>query len=330
VQTAKVHLDAPGALSGVVSPDFAKQIDLAPSDKCAHQRLHILQAYSIIPGAMGLLESVCRRIGLITIPRREHVTLTCDTLDEHDIIVPQRCSGDPAHDGIAAEKPIRGKHVRVREVEAVEKEGTPSYAARVLFFIFGFIFMTRPQSSGRRRLAFDHLAPYCARCYQGIRKTQTIRSIATLLLILSSLLCCPLASIVESSWPGVGSSVFLVTLGLGFVLFVILLLSGLVLRRSETIRIVDFASEGNATRVVLAFSSQDYANLFLLENSLRALSDDPRPKAREEAIRRLGQLDNPIAIEALTRLLQKDDESPEIVACAKEALESVREIKRER
>jgi hypothetical protein len=121
-----------------------------------------------------------------------------------------------------------------------------------------------------------------------------------------------------------------VTLGLGFVLFVILLLSGLVLRRSETIRIVDFASEGNATRVVLAFSSQDYANLFLLENSLRALSDDPRPKAREEAIRRLGQLDNPIAIEALTRLLQKDDESPEIVACAKEALESVREIKRER
>ena len=190
--------------------------------------------------------------------------------------------------------------------------------------------LTRPQSSGRRRLSFDHLAPYCARCYQGIHRTQTIRAIATPLLILSSLLCCPLASIVESSWPGVGSSVFLMTLGLGFVLSVILLLSSLALRRSEAIRIVDFASEGDATRVVLAFRSQDYANLFLLENSLWALSHDPRPKAREEAVRRLGQLDDPAAIEALTRLLQKDDESPEIVACAKEALESVRGTERER
>jgi hypothetical protein len=279
---------------------------------------------------MGLLESVCRRIGLITLPPEESATLIWDMIDQRDVVIPQRCSGDPAHDGIAGEKPIGGKRVRMREVEAVEKEGTPSYTARVLFFIFGFIFMMRPPSSGRRRLAFDHLAPYCARCYQGIRRTQTIRAIATPLLILSSLLCCPLASIVESNWPGVGSSVFLATLGLGFVMFVILLLSSLVLRRSETIRIIGFTSEKNTTKVSLAFRSQDYADLFLLENSLRALSNDPRPKAREEAVRQLGQLADPVAIEALTRLLQKGDESPEIVTCAEEALESVRGTKRER
>ena len=73
---------------------------------------------------MGLLESICRRIGLITVPPEERATLTWDMLDERDVVVPQRCSGDPAHDGTAAEKPIRGKNVRMREVEAVEKEGS--------------------------------------------------------------------------------------------------------------------------------------------------------------------------------------------------------------
>ena len=279
---------------------------------------------------MGLLESVCRRIGLITMPPEERVTLIWDMLDERDVVIPQRCSGDPTHDGVAAEKLISGKKVKIREVEIIEKDGTPSFAVRVLFFLIGFIFVTRPRSQEHRRLSFDHRAPYCAQCYQGIRRTQTLRVISLLMLILSSVLCCPLSSVVESKWPGAGLPVFgtllVLVLGFGIILFLI----GSALRSSETIRIIDFASEENATKVSLAFRSQDYANLFLLENSLWALNNDPRPKAREEAVRRLGQLDDPVAIEALTHLLQKDDESPEIVACAEEALESACGTKRER
>jgi hypothetical protein len=120
----------------------------------------------------------------------------------------------------------------------------------------------------------------------------------------------------------------MLTLGLFLVTF--LALSRIALRQSETIRIIDFTSEQEATQVSLEFHSRDYANLFLLENSLWALSNDPRPEIRDEAIRRLGQLNDPVAIEALTCLLQNDDEFPKIVACAKEALESVHETKRER
>ena len=277
---------------------------------------------------MGLLERICRRIGLITVPHREGSTLTWNMLDEQDIIVPQKCSGDPAHDGIAAKKPIRGKRVIIREVEEMERESTPNFAARVLFFLFGFIFMTRPRAVERRRLAFDHLTPYCAQCYQGIRRTRVIHVIAIVLLTLSSLLCCPLASLVESNWPGAGSSVFLVLLVLGSILSITLLLSSILLRRSETVRITDFVSEGGAIRVTLEFRSRDYANLFLLENSLWALRNDPRPEVREEAARRLGELDDPVAIEPLARLLQKGDESSEVVACAETALESLRASKK--
>jgi hypothetical protein len=273
---------------------------------------------------MGLLDNVCRRIGLITVPHGEAVTLTWDMLDERHVVIPGKCSGDPAHAPVAAEKAIPGKRVKIKEVEASEKEGTPHPAVQVLFFLLGFIFLTRLGTTESRRLTFSHSTPYCARCYQGMRRTQRLRVSAILLLAPSSILCCPLASLVESSKPGAGQVVFLTLLSLGIVMAIILLFTSIILRRSETIRIVDFASEGDDTQVIFEFRSRTYADLFLLENSLWALRNDARSKAREEAARRLGQLNNPAAIEPLTDLLQEGDESERVLACAEKALDSLR------
>jgi hypothetical protein len=272
---------------------------------------------------MGRWENVVRRMGLITVPHGDNVTLTWDTLDMRHVVMPEKCSGDPAHGPVAAETTIPGKRVKIREVEAMDKDGTPGFAVRVLFFLIGVIFLTRPRSSQPRRLVFDHSAPYCAQCYQGIRRTQRLRVVAALILVSSSLLCCPLASLVESNRPGAGQPVFVALLVLGSILSIILLFSSLVLRGSDTIRIVNFSSEGDGIQIVLEFRNRHYADLFLLDNSIRALSNDTRAQSRKEAACRLAQLNNPAAIEPLTRLLQEGDESPEVLACAEQTLASL-------
>lgn len=226
---------------------------------------------------MNLYEKGIRRLGLFTLPPAEAATVTWDFVNDPDVVIPQRCSGDPAHESIEIEKKIPGKRSK--------KQGGPSAGSQltqlILFILFGWLALlfTSSEKAETVKLTFPQKMPYCKECYQGIRRTLVVRSILIILTVLSGLALC-FSSAFE--WG-------LVPLSLGIIFAVGIVISNMIRNKSNTIRILDFDSMGGSTQVTLRFANPDYAELFVLENNIAALND-PRSKTRTAAAALLGPI----------------------------------------
>lgn len=230
---------------------------------------------------MNAIEKAIRRLGLLTLPPAEATTVTWDFNNEQDVVIPKKCSGDPSHGEIVFERRIPGKRSKSITIEEGSTPGAWRWLVTLVALFFGWLVIlgNRGKKTETVKLAFNHNAPYCAACYQGMRRTLIIRNILTGVTIVCGLAICVLFVL---EW---GQILFSV----GAVSVVGIVFCNLVRNKSNTIRILDFEPFGQARKVTLRFANPDYAELFVLENSIVALKD-PRPKARLAAANLLGPM----------------------------------------
>ena len=238
---------------------------------------------------MGWLENLCRRLGLVTVPPGTETTLTWDFVDEKMLIIPQLCSGDPAHGEIAAQRKIPGKRSKAGEGQWSGSGCALGILLNLILLPFGFIFFPSLWSQEKLKLDFNHSAPYCAECQRGIKRTNTVQAILIVLVVLASIASCVLLPVLFSDVPDAAVGLSCVTMAVfGIVFLAVILLFNKARSFSNTVQIVDFDPMGQYTQVTLCFLNRDYAAIFGFENSLRALQYDPRPDARQRAAQRLG------------------------------------------
>ncbi|MBN1642454.1 MAG: HEAT repeat domain-containing protein [Anaerolineae bacterium] len=259
---------------------------------------------------MGWLDRTLHKLKLITVPPTDDaVTVVWDFVKDEDVIMPARCSGDPAHGTGTTQRKIPGKRSKSGESKVSGKGCLFGALANLILLPLGFFWIPGIWSRETLKLTFNRTAPYCDACYRGARRTSTATVLLVVVLLLGSCTACGAFSfITEEETATVGLAVLLPSSLLALASLIAIFALGKARKQAHTIRIVDFDPVTGGTKVTLQFRSRTYADLFLLDNSVAALHD-PRAAVRERAASELGRLRNPMTIENLVGALGDKERS---------------------